>query len=187
MTKTDNHNLAAKLELRRELLRTIEGPLSVADCFSGTSEAIWTALRKEFNVREYIALDLKAKGRRLKLDSLRYLQGQRWTHDIIDLDAYGSPWRHWFEVLKRGRSCIVFLTIGNTMFRQQQAEALRMMGITFKLPGGLHSAVSESAAAYCLAAALANFNVERSLEAENHGNARYIGVKLRRKELAQDV
>ena len=40
---------------------------------------------------------------------------------------------------------MVFLTIGHTMFKQQQNEALLRMGIAFKLPGGLHSAVAESA------------------------------------------
>ena len=52
-TKTDNHNLRAKLELRREMLRDFprNKPLSVCDCFSG-SEAIWTQLRREFNIGE---------------------------------------------------------------------------------------------------------------------------------------
>lgn len=187
-TKTDNHNLRAKLELRRAMLNSLlaarkksgQGPaLSVCDCFSGEREAIWTQLRKEFNIGDYLALDVKAKPNRLKLDSLRYLQNQLWTHDVIDLDAYGSPWRHWFEVLRRGQSCLVFLTIGNTMFRQQQSEGLAALGITFEIPGGLHAAVSAIVAEYSLAACLQKFTVIKAIEALNPGgNARYIGIQL---------
>lgn len=95
MIKQDNHNLQAKLDLRRHFLRQLpmDRPLSVLDCFSG-SEVIWTKLRTEFNVGEYLALDTKAKANRLKLDSLKYLQVQRWQHDVIDLDAYGC-FRKW--------------------------------------------------------------------------------------------
>jgi hypothetical protein len=180
-TKTDNHNLRAKLELRRTMLRDFPRAksLSVCDCFSGETEAIWTQLRREFNVGEYLALDVKAKPNRLKLDSLRYLQNQIWQHDVIDLDAYGSPWRHWFEVLRREQSCLVFLTIGNTMFRNQQSEALAALGITFKIPIGLHAALAGIITEHVLAAALKKFTITRSLEALNSGgNARYIGVRL---------
>jgi hypothetical protein len=97
-TKTDNHNLRAKLELRREFLREFPPAkaLSVCDCFSGEAEAIWTPLRGEFNIGEYLALDVKAKPNRLKLDSLRYLQNQLWTHDVIDLDVTKDS-RQWWK------------------------------------------------------------------------------------------
>lgn len=180
-SKTDNHNLNAKLALRRSFLSEYPGntKLSVCDCFSGEQESIWTILRKEFNVSEYLALDTKQKDRRLKLDSLRYLQNQRWTHNVIDLDAYGSPWRHWFEVLRRGLACTVFLTVGNTMFKQQQQEALAKVGIRFSIPGGLHSGLAELVTDYCLGDCLLKFQVLRAAEALNPGgSARYLAVRL---------
>ena len=127
-TKTDNHNLGAKLALRRRFLSDFHSaePFSVVDCFSG-GEALWTPLRAEFPVAEYLALDVKEKRGRLKIDSLRYLQNQEWNHDVIDLDAYGSPWRHWYEVLKRGKTCTVFLTIGNTMFKNSKPRRWRWL------------------------------------------------------------
>jgi len=183
--KTDNHNLKAKLNLRRSFLSELHAdkPFSVVDCFSGAEEAIWTQLRKEFNVGEYLALDIKAKPNRLKIDSLRYLRTQTWTHDVIDLDAYGSPWRHWHEVLKRGLSCTVFLTVGSKGFRMQQTEALQILGITFQVPGGLHAGLEKMVIWANLGLALDNFTVERAAQAENPGgNALYFGLRLIKKQ-----
>lgn len=180
-TKTDNHLLDAKVELRRRLLHDQKqfARLSVVDCFSG-SETIWKILQKEFKVAEYLALDTKTKRARLKLDSLRYLQGQQWDHNIIDLDAYGSPWRHWFEVLKRGKSCIVFLTVGNTIFKQQQTEAIARLGIDFKVPAGLQGALAEIICDFCLAALYDfGFTIQAALEAKNPGgSAKYFGIHI---------
>lgn len=186
-SKTDNHNLSAKLDLRRALLSRFpssEG-FAVCDCFSG-GEAIWTQLREEFAVRNYLALDVKSKRGRLKLDSLRYLQNQKWEHDVIDLDAYGAPWRHWFEVLKHGRACTVFLTIGNTMFKGQQSEALAALGITFEIPVGLHGGLAPLVVDHCLGQALGyGFQIPFAVEALNPGgSARYIGLRLERGRIA---
>lgn len=180
-TKTDNHNLQAKLALRRQLLRERPGrqPFSVCDCFSG-SEALWSQLRREFPVADYLALDVKPKHARLKLDSLRYLQAQDWEHDVIDLDAYGSPWRHYFEVLRRRRACIVFLTIGSTGFARQQLEGLALLGLTFEVPGGMHSALADLVTDHCLGAFHRyGLRLLSAWEALNPGgNARYIGLSL---------
>lgn len=187
-SKTDNHNPAAKLALRRQLLGEFvaaqsraerRAGLAVCDCFSG-SETLWSVLRAEFKVREYLALDVKPKRARLKLDSLRYLENQQWEHDVIDLDAYGSPWRHYFEVLKRRRPCLVFLTIGNTGMQIQQTEALAGLGITFKVPGGLHAALAEMITERTLGAFHAyGLRLLSAWEASNPGgSARYIGLRF---------
>lgn len=201
MIKQDNHNLQAKLDLRRHFLRQLpmDRPLSVLDCFSG-SEVIWTKLRTEFNVGEYLALDTKAKANRLKLDSLKYLQVQRWQHDVIDLDAYGSPWRHWMEVLKRGQNCIVFLTVGNLQTdqktignlsnRQFENAVAEFLGITFATERHAElQPFSRVINGLCLdylldQANVQGFNLKEVTEAVNKGgNARYFGLELRRKEL----
>lgn len=188
--KTDNHNLKAKLDLRRSFLREYnpDKPLSVVDCFSGEEEAIWTQLRSEFNVGAYLALDIKPKRNRLKLDSLRYLQTQNWTHDVIDLDAYGSPWRHWHGVLKRGLDCTVFLTVGSTGFRSQQTEALQTLGITFPVPIGFHAGLEQLVITANLGLALDRFEVLRAAQAENPGgNALYFGLRLKKRENANET
>jgi hypothetical protein len=181
MIKTDNHNLAAKLELRRQFLQDFpKGKrLSVVDCFSGERESIWSQLRKEFNVGEYLALDIKEKKNRLKIDSLRYLQNQKWEHDVVDLDCYGSPWQHWFEVLRKGKSLTVFLTLGQAGWHMKKLDTLRACGITFKIPNRFHRDLDSFTTDCCLSACLDKFTVEKALEAENpHGNARYFGVRI---------
>jgi hypothetical protein len=180
--KTDNHNLDAKLDLRRALLQRYQPDVgfTVCDCFSG-SEALWSRLREEFPVRNYLALDVKAKRGRLKLDSLRYLQNQKWDHDVIDLDAYGAPWRHWFEVLKHGRPCTVFLTIGvrNVARAAQQREAIQALGIPFKIPTSLESKLAPLVPQYCISKAFDHgFHIPLLIEAKNDAPTRYLGLRL---------
>jgi hypothetical protein len=187
MKKTDNHNLKAKLELRRHFLRLpkFERPISVCDCYSG-GEVIWGTLAKEFEVGEYLALDVKEKRGRLKLDSFRYLQNQAWNHDVVDLDAYGSPWRHFFEVCKRLKQCtsnvytLVFLTIGNTIWKQQQSEALDYVGIPEGVPPAIKGQLADFIFDQCLAAPLAaGLRIQECAEALNPGGScRYIGMQI---------
>jgi hypothetical protein len=185
--KQDNHNLEAKLELRRRLLREQKqfDSLSVVDCFSG-SEVIWTTLSKEFKIKEYLALDIKPKRGRIQIDSLRYLQNQKWTHNVIDLDAYGSPWAHWFEVLKRGRSCIVFLTVFSKpgmLGRKISKRELELIGAEklyeFIAPM-LAKSISATIFDACLSEPLARgFSIKSAYEAKNPGgNVRYFGIEL---------
>lgn len=182
-TKTDNHNLRAKLDLRRKMLSGQSG-LLVMDCFSGQDEAIWKQLRLELQVSEYLALDLKRKRNRLAIDSLRVLEGQKWHHDVIDLDAYGSPWEHWFQVLAsdRHRSLTVFLTIGSAVMGSLPKIALQALGVPPDTPTGMHKQLTEDAVNACLSATYEyNWKVAEAFEAENPGgNARYIGVKLQK-------
>lgn len=91
--KTDNHNLRAKLDLRRAMLRKLKPGFSVLDCFAG-EQKIWTRLRQEFECGEYLSIDEKPGRGRLKMDSLRFLQNQKWSADVVDLDCYGCPWDH---------------------------------------------------------------------------------------------
>jgi hypothetical protein len=184
MKKTDNHNLKAKLELRRKMLIGQAG-LSVVDCFSGKSEAIWTILRKEVDVAEYLALDIKRKKGRLAIDSLKFLRGQKWMHNIVDLDAYGSPWEHWGEVLKSDRHEVitVFLTIGTSMLGNLSAWSLRALGVPENTPIGMHRQLAEKCVSNCLAHLYKHDWIPMSAhEALNPGgNARYIGIKIRKK------
>ena len=177
--KTDNHNLAAKLNLRRQFMR--DG-LSVMDCFSGQDEAIWSVLRREFVVTEYLALDIKHKRNRLKIDSLIILQGQKWTHNVIDLDAYGSPWSHWGEVIKSDRheTLIIFLTIGTAVFGKLSNFARNAIGVPSETPTGMDKQLAEISVSFCLSACCKyGWIVDDAREALNPGgNARYIGIKI---------
>jgi hypothetical protein len=179
--KTDNHNLSAKLAVRTSILREMNCDLDVADCFSG-SETIWTSLAQDLPVERYLALDIKQKRGRLKLDSLRYLQSGNWTHNVIDLDAYGSPWEHYDEALKHFKGGAIFLTIGNTIMKNQSKFSISEAGLPSGIPIGMHAALAQTIEDRLLPLPLKyGFVFDKAvLHKNNGGNAHYFGCIISR-------
>lgn len=181
--KTDNHDPRAKLWLRRHFLTRYhaDGSARVLDCCQATG-FLWRVLMSEFAVAEYVGLDVKPRKGRLKIDSARYLDAGGWSHDVIDIDTYGSPWRHWLAVLRFAPGPVtVFLTIGLIRMGgggSMQTEAKRILGIPPKTPCGIIGGLHDHALRYCLSAALDRFDVVEAVEAESNGSARYIGIRL---------
>ncbi len=179
-TKTDNGDFAAKLELRRYFLRKYHGENrpSILDCCQGSAK-IWTKLRKEFEC-DYWGVDVKRKAGRLKVDSVRILQQPGWVQDVIDIDTYGSPWKHWEAMLPNvHRPLTVFLTIG----RYSMGVDRRVFGWLgcggLKIPAGLNGKLDEMALPYCLLASSSyGIIIQEAVEAVSSGNARYVGVRL---------
>lgn len=182
-TKTDNHDPRAKLNLRRRFLEKYHssGDARVVDCCMG-SGFIWGVLKKEFNLSSYVGLDLKPKKGRLKIDSARYLEAGGWKHNCIDIDTYGSPWKHWLAVLNFAEWPVtVFLTIGLIRIGgggSMQKEALKIIGIPKKTPVGIIGSLHDYACNCCLAEALKRFDIVEAIEAESNGSARYIGIRI---------
>lgn len=154
--KTDNGSVPKKLAVRRAAIdeyRTLTGKESIAvlDCYSG-GEVMWGELAKDYAVSSYLALDVKSKRARIKADCRSYLALTGWSADVVDLDAYGSPW-HAFELalLNNESKCfVVALTIGNVAMGQQQHLLLDFMGVPRETPPGLHKAIAEACMAYGL-------------------------------------
>lgn len=189
-TKCDNHNPAAKLLLRRHFLGRYhtERPPRVLDCFQG-SGLIWGQLGSEFPLASYWGVDLKPKKGRLKIDSARLLELDGWDADVVDLDAYGSPWTHWRHLVRnfRGDRVTVFLTFGSVNMFGLSANCdqtvLDMAGVKFerKLPNSLRSRFNALALDYALGDARRhNLDAVEIQEAFPQGRARYIGVHLAR-------
>ena len=184
--KTDNHDPRAKLNLRRYFLHKYhsQGTANVVDCCMG-SGFIWRELRKEWRISSYVGLDVKRKKGRLRIDSARYLAAGGWTHDVVDIDTYGSPWKHWVEVLRNmPASCTVFLTIGREMKGINILDniAIRALGLEgMSVPKTIIAILSDISISYCLAMCY-DYGIipEESVEAESTSNARYVGVRLRR-------
>jgi hypothetical protein len=112
--KTDNANLASKLELRRHMLRRhhADGDIRVFDCCQG-SGVLWGKLREEFPVKSYWGVDVKPKRGRLKIDSRRVVCQPGLQCNVIDIDTYGMPWDHWVGLLPNiVEPTTVFLTVG---------------------------------------------------------------------------
>src|SRR5215211_5113703 len=185
--KTDNHNMPAKLELRRHFLRKYHTiPLRVFDCCQATGK-IWAALRGEFQIERYWGVDLKAKKGRLKLDSVRVLDQPGWSEDVVDIDTYGSPWKHWLALLRQCRHPVtVFLTIGMVKVGggNYDLELLPILGLDLKrleLPNSLGARLTDMALRHALLSPSSHgLRAVEIQEAESDGNARYVGIRLER-------
>ena len=183
-TKTDNHNPAAKLALRRHFLREYHADDSphVLDCCQGGG-LLWQELRKEFAVASYWGVDVKPKKGRLKLDSVRVLAQPGWPQNVVDIDTYGSPWKHWAAMLPNiARPTTVFLTIGQVQIGggqliKEAKEALELKDL--RIPPAISAKLNRFAVPYLLAQSdWYGIIVTEALEAASSGNARYIGVRL---------
>jgi len=179
--KIDNSNLEAKLELRRHFLRKYhaDDPPHVLDCCQG-SGVLWEQLRKEFAVASYWGVDLKRRKGRLKLDSARILAQPGWPQTVVDVDTYGSPWKHWEAMLPNiQQPTTVFLTIGQWQMGTDRhiLTALGLRGIT--IPPGIARKLHGLSVSYCLArTCVYDIIIVEAVEAVSTGNARYIGLRL---------
>ena len=184
-TKTDNSDPRAKLELRRHFLCKYHGdnPPHVLDCCQGEG-VLWRQLRQEFSLASYWGVDVKKKKGRLKLDSVRILQQPGWPQDVVDVDTYGSPWKHWEALLPNTvRPTTVFLTIGlvrvggGGVLDRTAREALGLSKL--QIPPGISGRLHDIALPYLLTMSCHyGIMLVEVVEAVSTGNARYIGVRL---------
>ncbi len=185
---TDNRALDAKVELRRHFVdryHPVGTPIRIFDCCQG-SGTVWNAVLPLFPEREfrYWGVDVKPKAGRLKIDSARVLQQPGWKEDIVDIDTYGAPWKHWFGMLPNlAQDITVFLTIGSVGVRTEKMDklALQNMGLVFdrKLPAGFEGKMTRMSVDYCLAA-VSRFNcrIVDLTEAFPQDNCRYLAMRL---------
>lgn len=185
--KTDNNNPEAKLKLRRYFLEKYhaDGSAKVFDCCQGGG-VMWNAIRRTHPVTSYWGVDVKPKKGRLKIDSIRVLQ-QGVSQNVIDIDTYGSPWKHWFAMLPNLiKATTVFLTIGSTMFKgatdSAVLAALDCVFTRIKLPQTFYGRLDEIGVNYCLSRGCDFVTISEAVEVSSTGNARYIGVRLEPKE-----
>lgn len=179
--KTDNTNLFTKLDLRRYFLNKYKMDFKVFDCCQG-SGVIWNRLRKDYFISSYWGVDKKPQKGRLKIDSIKLI-GQT-DDNVIDIDTYGSPWKHWFQLLPKINSrTIVFLTIGFTAVGGGSVADLALqaagLGKIAKIaPNGLMSKIHDITIPYCLKK-VSDYNLKIvEIKQAQEGNAKYIGVVL---------
>ena len=189
LKKTDNHDPAAKLALRMHFLRKYhsDGGARVLDCCAG-SGLLWGEIRQSIKLVSYLGLDVKKKKGRLGIDSSRYLAAGCNAFDVIDVDTYGAPWKHWFEILKHmEQPTTVFLTVGmikkggGGALQNEEKEALGITGL--HVPMGICGRLHELSVKCCLTACYRyDIMIVDAVEAASTGNARYIGVRLERQK-----
>jgi hypothetical protein len=184
-TRTDNHNPAAKLRLRRHFLDKYHCGefFSVFDCCRG-SGFLWKTLAKTYEF-SYFGVDREPGKGLITVDSARLLEIADLDADVIDVDTYGSPWAHWLNLLPNvTRPVTVFLTYGLVRIvggniDRRTVEALGMSFPTLEAPPAL--VIKTSATIPLRMVALAwrhGLKVVEVAEAVNRGNARYFGVRL---------
>jgi hypothetical protein len=185
-TRTDNHDPRAKLELRRYFLRKYhaDGPIHVLDCCQGGG-LLWRTLRQEFTLTSYWGLDLKPRKGRLKLDSVRVLAQAGWPQNVVDIDTYGSPWKHWAAMLPNvARPTTVFLTWGNGGPNRVQISNYELAAMGIRLPsitrmsGPITHNLQKILLSYLLTRSCGYAKITEAVEALSHGNARYLGLRL---------
>lgn len=187
-SKMDNFDPVAKLELRRHFLRKYhaDDPPHVLDCCQG-SGLLWTALRREFAVASYWGVDVKPRKGRVKLDSVRILVQPGWPQNVVDVDTYGSPWKHWDALLPQiSRPTTVFLTLGQKVTGIVGAlskEAIGAIGLTSLrklLPSAFHVKIAGLCVSYLLARSYDyGITIIEAVEAVSaNRDARYIGVRV---------
>lgn len=181
--KVDNGDLAAKLALRRYFLKKYHGrgasPARVFDCCQGAG-VIWGRLAEEFELGSYWGVDLKEKKGRLKLDSVRVIGQPGWAENVVDVDTYGSPWKHWMALLPHVvRPVTVFLTIGQLQMGTDK-EILRALGLgALRVPPGIAVRLHGISFSYLLARAFEyDIKIIEGKEVVSFGNARYVGVRI---------
>lgn len=111
--QTDNSFLDIKIQLRADYLPNKKN-ISVLDCYSGNG-TIWTIIKSRFPDRtfEIVRLEKKitADGIYLNVDNEKYLASIELNDfDIIDLDAYGVPYKQLKILFQKGYKGIVFVT-----------------------------------------------------------------------------
>jgi hypothetical protein len=183
--KTDNHDPRAKLLLRRYFLDKYhaDGIADVLDCCQAGG-LLWTEIRRTHTVARYWGVDLKPKKGRLKIDSVRILQQPGWPQNVIDIDTYGEPWKHWFAMLPNvDKPTTVFLTIatikmgGGGNISNVLRDALGINGLP-SIPQCFCGKLADKGVDFMLAQAKKTSKIIECVEASSKGNARYIGVRL---------
>ncbi len=135
-TQTDNSLLAEKVLLRLNSLKAIpKKRVRVLECFGGNG-VIWGQVRAQAPLNKQIdvlRMDVKTDrdGVYLKGDNRKFLTSIPLNDfDIIDLDAYGSPYDQLKIIFERGYKGLVHCTFIQSSMGGVNHEMLQELGYT---------------------------------------------------------
>jgi hypothetical protein len=176
----DNSNIESKVALRRYFLDKYhkEGEVNVLDCFAGHGH-VWGRLKSEYKLNSYVGLDKKDIKGVLPIDNLRVLSdGQVW-YNVVDLDAYGEPWRQWDILLRRIKSpTTVFLTIGAAHIGVSKFMR-KLAGVPERCPSALCVKMRQTMTGIAFSLPMSyNIDIVEAAEATAAMHARYVGFRL---------
>ncbi|MDR1938336.1 MAG: hypothetical protein LBQ73_07550 [Tannerellaceae bacterium] len=135
--QTDNSKLIEKVRLRLDSIKEISKQhITVLECFSGNG-VIWNEVRMFSNADiRILKMDVKndRKGVYLKGNNLKFLPNMDLSeYDIIDLDAYGSPFKQLEYVFKSNFNGIVHCTYIQTFMGKLDYKMLNSIGYSNKM------------------------------------------------------
>jgi hypothetical protein len=133
--QTDSTYFKEKVFLRINSLPK-KKEIFVLDCFSGDG-LIWDEVKKNTNIKiNILRIDLKKKSKGLYLigDNKKFLSEiDLKKFDIIDLDAYGSPFKQLEIIFKRKYKGIVHCTFIQSIYGNLNKSLLIKIGYTEKM------------------------------------------------------
>lgn len=132
--QTDNSHLQDKINLRIDSLKHIKAnEVNILDAFTGDG-VIWGAVQKKTSKKlNILRIDQKKgkKGIYLKGDNMKFISMfDLKQYDIIDLDAYGSPFNQLEVVFKKRYKGIVHCTFIQTGMGRLNNLMLQKLGYT---------------------------------------------------------
>lgn len=126
--KTDNANIAHKVQLRREATEGLKS-LRVLDLFAGNN-VLWS----NFDCERYYGIEIvKGKGKNLNADNVKVIASLDLSKfNVIDCDSYGIPFKQIEQIFKNPTladgTVIIYTAIGNAMSSLSKV-ALESFGI----------------------------------------------------------
>lgn len=128
----NNSHFDIKVQLRINTLPE-KKELTVLDCYADSS-LIWKSISKKINKKINIAgIDKKQYGKVLNLkgDNLKFLSCLDLTRfDIIDLDAYGSPYKQLKIIFNKNFNGIIYITFIQSDYGKLNKRMLIDLGYT---------------------------------------------------------
>ena len=144
---------------------------------------IWQRIRRRFPCT-YMGADTALRTVGVKVDSVR-LFDLPWEWDVIDVDTYGEPWRHWEAICRTCRQPVtVFLTVGIVRMFGWSPKASpyihRALGCPDETPPAIESQYMEDMHAWLLsyAAKLYGRTIEDCRRVVGNSRVSYYGCRL---------
>ena len=176
--QTDNSFLQDKIILRLKHLPK-KDVINILDCFSGDSK-IWDEIKKnsdkEINV---LKIEQKEKsGIYLKGDNIKFLISiDLKKFDVIDLDAYGIPYKQLNVILKKAnKDTVVYVTFIQSLFGVLPIKFLVSLGYSKKMIKKIPTLFFKNGFEK-LKLYLANNGVKK-IYSRSHANKHYLAFKI---------
>lgn len=134
-TKTNNSHLPEKISLRLNSLPE-KNSINVLDCYRGNNE-IWKAIKKRTQKNiNIIGIDKERnyEGLYLQGENIKFLPTMDLNQfDVIDLDAYGIPFRQLEIIFEKKFKGIIFITFIQSVMGAMNKKLLLKLGYTEKM------------------------------------------------------